>query len=247
MYYDPRYVLFEDMPGIIEETSGVRIAQLEAQKERYMNLDKLKRIPEISQWSSDQDSYKKTIQQITGIDTTDMKEGVDKNSMKVKTYYGFYTYKGKEKLYLISTVADLVLLEFREITHIPLEDIKCFEDTETHFSTGFVEPILGLQEEMNFKKNSASQYITGALNRSWVRSPNSGVNPKDLISKPGNIITTSKDAVTALENITELPHRPLPFDYFQEQNDIERQVQSLTFTVDTSNPRSQQALTNTAT
>jgi hypothetical protein len=36
-----------------------------------------------------------------------------------------------------------------------------------------VEPILSLQEEQNFKKNSASEYVNNALNRSWIWSPNS--------------------------------------------------------------------------
>lgn len=78
----------------------------------------------------------------------------------------------------------MVVIEFREITQMPFEDIKCFEDTETHFATGYVEPIIGLQDEMNFKKNSASEYINQTLNRSWVWSPNSGIDPKDLISRP---------------------------------------------------------------
>lgn len=50
-----------------------------------------------------------------------------------------------------------------------------------------------------------------------------------------------------MANVVEIPHRQLPNDYFQEQNDFERQIQSATFTIDTSNPRNQQALTNTAT
>jgi len=45
----------------------------------------------------------------------------------------------------------------------------------------------------------------------------------------------------------EIPMRTLTTDYFQEQNDFERQIQAVTFTVDTGNPNSQQALTNTAT
>jgi hypothetical protein len=110
-----------------------------------------------------------------------------------------------------------------------------------------VEPIASLQEEANFKKNSASEYINNALNRSWLWSPNSGVNPRDLVSRPNNIIATTADAITAQNNLVELPHRQLTTDYFQEQNDIERQIQNATFTVDTSSQKSQQALTNTAT
>ena len=48
-------------------------------------------------------------------------------------------------------------------------------------------------------------------------------------------------------NFREIPFRQLPMDYFNEQNDFERQIQAVTFTVDTSNPKNQQALTNTAT
>lgn len=44
-----------------------------------------------------------------------------------------------------------------------------------------------------------------------------------------------------------MPFRQIAPDYFQEENDFERQIQGLTFTVDTSNQQNQQALTNTAT
>ena len=49
------------------------------------------------------------------------------------------------------------------------------------------------------------------------------------------------------DGLFEIPMRTLTTDYFQEQNDFERQIQAVTFTVDTGNPNSQQALTNTAT
>ena len=166
----------------------------------------------------------------------------------MRVYYGFFSLdKEEEKLYQITTIEDLVLIGFKEITAIPLEDIKCFEDTETHFAYGFVQPIMGLQKELNFKKNSVSTSINHALNRSWVWSPNSGINPRDLISKPNNIIATNKTVEQAMTNLQELPHREIPSSYFQEQNDMERQIQSMTFTVDTNNQKSQQALTNTAT
>ena len=89
-----------------------------------------------------------------------------------------------EKLYEFWTVNDMLLVYAKEIAFIPFESVKCFEDTETFLSTGFIEPIIGLQDELNFKKNSASQYINQALNRNWVWSPNSGVDPRSLTSSP---------------------------------------------------------------
>lgn len=43
-----------------------------------------------------------------------------------------------------------------------------------------------------------------------------------------------------MKNLQELPHRTLDASYFQEQNDFERQIQGLTFTVDVNNAKSQQ-------
>jgi len=99
---------------------------------------------------------------------------------------------------------------------------------------------MGLQQELNYKKNAASEYINHALNRGWVWSPNSGINPKKLINKPNNIIPTNKSVIEAMNNLQELPHRSLEPSYFQEQNDFERQMQGLTFTIDTNNSQNQQ-------
>lgn len=96
-------------------------------------------------------------------------------------------------MYEFWTINDMLLVYAEEISQIPFEAVRCFEDTETFFATGFIEPILGLQAELNFKKNSASQYLNQSLNRTWVWSPNSGINPKHLNSAPGNIIPTTKD------------------------------------------------------
>ena len=247
IYVDPRYVLLEDMPAIIEVTNWVRLADLKRKKDKYINLDKLEDASNLSWWKEDTLKYKQELFSITGISQENITGWVDKNALTMKTYYWMYENEWDEKLHKITTVDDLIVIEFEEITMMPFEDIKAFDDTETHYAVWFVEPILSLQDELNFKKNSASEYINNALNRSWIWSPNSWVNPKDLISRPNNIIVTSKDAITAQQNLLELPHRNLPTDYFQEQNDLERQIQSATYTVDTSAQKSQQALTNTAT
>lgn len=44
-----------------------------------------------------------------------------------------------------------------------------------------------------------------------------------------------------------MPARDLNNSYFNEQNDIERQFQSATFTINTNSPITQNSLTNTAT
>ena len=96
-------------------------------------------------------------------------------------------------MYEFWTLDDMMLIYAKEIVQIPFQDFKCFPDTETFLSTGFLEPVISLQDELNYKKNATSQYINQSLNRSWIRSPNSGINPKHLNSSPNNIIPTSKD------------------------------------------------------
>ena len=85
-----------------------------------------------------------------------------------------------ERLYEFWTVDDVLLIYAEEITTIPFEDIRCFEDTETYFATGYLEPILGMQDELNFKKNKASEYINKTLNPDMIRSPMSGIDPRKL-------------------------------------------------------------------
>jgi len=254
IYIDPRYVLLEDMPCIFEVVNGVRFWDLKRKKNKYINLDKIELLPDMWAFKETPDSYKQKLFEITGIPSTDITNGVDKDALTLKTFYWVYEFDTweweddeVEKLYKITTVDDLFIIEFEEILELPFEDIKAFDNPEVHYAVWFVEPILSIQDELNFKKNSASEYINNALNRSWLWSPNSWVDPRDLISRPNNIIVTSKDAITAQNNLVELPHRQLTTDYFQEQNDLERQIQGQTFTVDTSSQKSEQALTNTAT
>lgn len=249
IYTDPRYLRVGDMPAYIENVNGVRLWDLKRNKDKYFNLDKLEEIAGLSSFNTDNAEYKRRVQAIAGIQNLTIDTAVDKNALHLTVYYGYFQEDDdmEEKMYKICVVENMLVISYEEITQIPFEEIDCFEDTETNHSVGFVEPIVGLQDELNFKKNSSSEYINHALNRSWLWSANSGVDPRDLISKPNNIIVTSKNAQEAMANLIEIPHRELNSSFFQEQNDFERQIQSMTFTVDTSNAQSQQALTNTAT
>ncbi len=247
VYYDPRYKLFTESPAVIEITNGVRLAELRKGKE-YFNIDKIEELPDYNDFTKDSKWYKERVFAICGIDTSTMKDWVNKNALSMKTYYWLYEYKKwDERLYKMSVVNDIILICMEEITQIPFEMIRCFEDTETMLSWGFVEPIIGMQKEMNFKKNSASEYSNQALNRSYIYNPQSWINPRDLISRPWGIIQTNKTLNEVDAYFREVTHNDINPSYFQEGNDLERQIQAMTFTVDTSNPNNQQALTNTAT
>lgn len=247
VYYDPRYILMADRPAFVEIMEGVRFADLLRNKDKYFNLDKVEQLGSLDKRTMNIEDYKSRIQAIAGISDVTNLDTIDLGALTLKIYYGYFNTTDKpinEKLYKICTVGDLLIIGFEEISQIPFEEIKCFEDPETANAWGFVEPIIGLQDELNFSKNSASEYINKALTRQVIWSPNSGIDPRD-INNP--VVPTTKDATTAINNFVELGHREINSSYFTKENDIERQVQAMTFTVDTSNPRSEQALTNTAT
>lgn len=247
MFYDPRYIMMRDRPYEIELIEGVRLADIMRRKDKYFNLDKLALIGNLKNEQLSLDEYKHKLQTIAGIQDINGEDTIDTNSLKLKVYYGYFNETEdavKEKMYKICTVGDALVISYEEITQMPFEEIKCFEDPETSEARGFVEPIISLQDELNFAKNSASEYINKSLTRQMIWSEFSGIDPRD-INNP--VIATSKDGQTALANFVEMPHREINSSYFQKDNDIERQIQSMTFTVDTSNQKNQQALTNTAT
>lgn len=247
IFYDPRYVLLEDRPALVEIISGVRLADL-YKSGKYFNLDKIEEIAKLDA-SQNVDEYKRKIQEIAGICNINKDSKVDMGSLNLKKYYGVFNETDdakQEKMYEMCVAEDTVLISYKEILKNPFEEIKCFEDVETANARGFVEPIISLQDELNFKKNSASEYINKALTRQVLYSPLSGIDPRD-INSPVIYVGGDVDVQRALNNFVEIPRREINSSYFNEQNDFERQIQEMTFTVDTANPRSDQSLTNTAT
>ena len=122
------------------------------------------------------------MQAITGLSVSSM---IRPDKLDVKCYYGYYDISeskdmSKERLYEFWTVSDTILVYAQEISVLPYEDFRVFEDTEFFYATGYLEPLLGLQEEMNRKKNRASEYVNQILKPSYIRSPARGVDPRKL-------------------------------------------------------------------
>jgi hypothetical protein len=65
MYFDPRYLRFEDMPAVIEFKRRVRLSSLTMNKKKYMNIDNVIEAGKMSQ--EDPNGLRNFILQVTGI------------------------------------------------------------------------------------------------------------------------------------------------------------------------------------
>jgi len=248
LFIDPRYHNTNDSMAVIREHERVTLAELYAQQaddDDLMNLDQINMGDNQTNWDREQ-LYRLMIP------TMDEPTEILTKTLTVDKFRGYYNPDGKpgnSQLYEIWTVNDAILIKYKPIARIGVHSAACFEDCEQHFGIGYVEPILGLQEEYNFKMNSSIEYINHALNRTFLWSENSGINPRDLIqaNSPNGIITTTVDGPTALANFVEMPSRPIDPNYFNQQNELRSDMQTLSFTIDAGNPLNRGGSTDTAT
>jgi len=244
IYFDPRYTTLDEMPAIVEIARNVRISELQASG-KYDDevLEELKTI----QGEKDESLRRQVIERIAGITNSGDVPEPDFNNLELKIYEGYYG--DDDDFVRITTVSDLFVIGYEEIEEFSYEEFRVFEDTETFKANWFLADIMGLERELNWKKNAASEYINMALHRTMVMSANSGIDPAELYSWPWHVIIP--DAMTARDvidnHLLEMPHRELSVQYFNEQNDMERQIQSASYTIDIANRAEGVGQTNTAT
>lgn len=254
IFYDPRFKIMEDMPWYFRVRNSVRIRDLifaknSEHKAKYFNLDKLEELGN-TQFTGETD-YKDRILAITGIDNVNIKAWLDNNALTLQIFYWFYTLTGKakdERIYEITTINNALVIGIEEIAEMPIIDIKWHEDPEIFFSVWLLAPIIGIQDEINFKTNARATATSKALNRSYYWNPDSGVDPSELVGdKAWNIIYAANWVEQAEKNLVEIADRPLDNSYFSDMNDLYRRAQQHTHTVDVTQPQWQTNLTNTAT
>lgn len=254
MLFDPRFKIMEDMPWYARVKEGVRIRDLmfatdENGDDRYFNLDKVEKLSNTKFMNTA--SYKQQILDVTGISGVSLESGIDKNALDLQTFYGLYslTESAKdERLYEITIVNNAVVIGMREIVDMPILDIKWHEDPEIYLSVGLLAPIMGIQDEINYQKNSRALAVSKSLNRDYLWSSDSGIDPSQLVGGKGwTIIYAANGVEQAKRGFEEIADRPLDNSYFSDINDLNRSAQRLSHTTDVTQPQGQTNLTNTAT
>lgn len=173
MYYDPRYLRLEDMPALIEVANNVRASYFSKNKSKYMNIDRLEEL--MVRDGENEQSYKSRIKNIIGIEPS---SPLKPTTLQVKKYYGYYDLSddktfANEKLYEFRTINDAELVYAKEILYLPFEDFRVFPDTEHYYAKGYIQSLIGLQNQLNHQKITTQEYINRVLYPPIIRSPNS--------------------------------------------------------------------------
>lgn len=253
-FYDPRYKILEDMPWYFRVKEWVRMRDIlfatdSDNQPKYFNLDKLQKLGNTKfSWTA---SYKQAIYSITWIEWVEVDSWINKNALNLQTYYWLYslTWEAKdERLYAITTIDKALIIWIEEISNLPIIDVKWHEDPEVYKSVWLLAPIMWIQSEVNYQKNSRATSVSKSLNRDYLWSPDSWIDPASLVWWQWWNIIYAANWIAAAENwLKEIADRPLDNSYFSDINDLNRDAQRLSHTTDVTQQQWQTNLTNTAT
>ena len=243
IHVDARFQSLKEMPAIIETVNNVRLADLK-RDEKAFNLDKIDDIVNIDTKLSE-DSYKERVYAILGINIPDGKR-LNRNELNLKIYYGLFKGDGdKEEMpYKITIVEDSVVIGMEKILRYPFVAFKTFSNPEEFFGTGLAEKVLPYQEEITFKKQAFADSVNQSLYRFFYYDNGIGTPPSNLKPRPGGMAKV-KSVARMDEHFREQQFSPLPNEYFNEQNDLERQAENAAFQLSSTAPQNQSALTDT--
>ena len=245
IYLDDRFKDVQQSPAVIRVHDKVTLSEL------YSISDQLEKGVLENIESHQDNNYKVYASKANQNDYTIVKE------FKIDKFYGYFnpTLGSKkvdpqaECLYEIWTLNDTLCLKIKPIAQIPIKSLGLFDDTEDHFSVGLIEPIMGLERLYNLRTNQAQKLVNMGLNRNFIVGTTGGFDPRQVnsLNRPGGVLNVLGSAVEAQQNIIEMPIPQVNPDYFASQNEIVRNIQKLTYTIDTTATTSQQGFTNTAT
>ena len=240
VFFDPRIEDENEMRSIIRNKDDVRIADLKEQKDIYFNLSNLDALAgnPYSQTGGNQKLNKFNLE---GVPTqTQVDSGVN-----VKTFYGYFSETDKpedEKLYKITTVNDSLVIEYKELNFCPWVKFNPIEIPGQGVGVGIVEPIMKLQDAYNLTRNQRAENVSLVLNRMWVLKQGSGIDPRKLVSRAGNIIT-----VKDMDSLAPLATPDVTSSSFEEANALNTEIQQVNGTIDASQDSTDNGFTNLAT
>lgn len=258
---DPRFHLIEEAPGNIHNMDGVHFADLMRDSELYFNLDLVKADASGQEGpgggvDTSEKMEKETIRGIAGGEKDKMKDEdrPDLSNLKVREYWGIFSPTGKpedEEEYVITDVNKKYVIRCERnpyATDQNPDGIRPFESLNDHdvpgefYGIGEIEPTETLQIGINKMRNQRLDNVDLVLNRMWIYDRNAGINPKSLVSTPGNAIPA--DDINGLQPV---PTPDVTASSYAEEDRFSRDFQNATGTIDPTDRGGSSGFVSTAT
>jgi hypothetical protein len=242
MYFDPRIEETDDMMTIIQQKDNVSIRDILNQEDVYFNIDRVKDL-QISAYSSDADNKKNSKFSALGIPNVD--DNIT-NKINLKECYGYYSCTGKpedEVLLKATIINDDILIACEEIAFMPFEKVCATEVPNQGVGVGVVEPISKIQDAYNLTRNQRIENVMLVMNRMWLMRTGSGLDPRKLVSRPGNIIPVQdlNDSIRPVET------PDVTGSAYSEAQSLSTDIQTTLGTIDGTQDQNSNSFTNFAT
>lgn len=242
VYFDPRIERVDDMPAIIEVSENVRKSDLYQNSHLYFNLDQVKPLASAT-YLFDSDNYRQNKYNAQGVPTI-YNDG-DDDIVTLKRYHGYFSETGEsedEELMLITTVNDKIVIQYEPLPFLPFEKFNPMEIPNQGVGKGIVEPIKKIQDAYNLTRNQRFENVSLVINRMWLLKQGSGVDPRKLVSRAGNVIP-----VKDVDSLVPLTTPDITASAFNETQALNTEIQTILGTIDTTQDTGDNGFTNLAT
>lgn len=259
---DPRVSCIEEANGIIHNIEKVKFSDLLRDKEDlgYFNLDVIKEASEGGEgpgvFDNSEKHEKEVMRGVSGANGDALRDEKrpDLENLVVREYWGVFSPTGDaEDLdeYVITVVNDKWVIRCEkniyasETCPYGVRPFEIFTDHDVPgelYGIGEIEPTETLQIGINKMRNQRLDNVDLVLNRMWIMDRSAGINPKSLVSIPGNVIPADD-----IEGVKPLATPDVTSSAYAEEDRFSRDFQNATGTIDPTDRGGSSGFVSTAT
>ncbi len=255
MKADPRVETFQEGVGVIHVINDVRWAELMSLGDMY-DLSSVKGLnPE--QLTGDEYTSAEERDQDDDLGINMTTEEIDKNRVTLMDFWGLFSKSGKpedEREYIITAVVVdnepmyVIRVEENELGFRPFVKLDDRVIRGEFYAVGEVEPLEGLQIEYNNLRNARIDFNNAINYPEWIYNINANINPANLVHRPNNIIPVDVPLGSDVRGSLRPVDKPVqPISGYNEENQLNRDMQTISQTIDFTDRGGSQGFTNTAT
>jgi len=252
---DPRVECFQDGVGVIHVINDVRWAELMSLGDMY-DLSELKGMdPEQLSDSGYTSAEEEEQDEDKGISMG--AENIDRNRITLMDFWGLFSRSGKpedeRESIVTAVVVDgeptyIIRVEENDLGFRPFVKVDDRVIRGEFYSVGEVEPLEGLQIEYNNLRNARIDFNNAINYPEWIYNINANINPANLVHRPNNIIPVDVPLGSDVRSSLRPVDKPVqPVSGYNEESQLNRDMQTVSQTIDFTDRGGSQGFTNTAT